>query len=669
MPRRSTEREALSAWDRVRQRLSALADAGARVRRAVDAGDGRAVRDHVHQMRGIRAALARDQARTPELPNSPAGIEFLSTLAPIRKRATEAAALAQTWLERSVPADAVLRRSADGYMTLAERLLPTVWDVDVDLAVLVGPSVEGMAMALAAFGQQRIVVYLPEALGSATVDLPEQAIVVRDRDELDEVGKAFTTQLPERMVTWRASAEVSPELFAKVTAEVRETLAAATVDRNTVATFGDLWIRQGLANVPAIATLPPFAANRQFDGVPMVIVAPGPSLAKNVHLLRAVKGKAVIVAFSHTLSALKSADIVPDLVLAADMEDLRYHFDGFAIDEVEALALAYTVHPDLFALPARRTFTFSSNRTDTWMGELLGEDTHVPNGGSVAHMAFSMGVQMGCSPIVLVGQDLSFPGGKVYCDGNVDAETRAEVAQDGHSLVVRDYSDGYANMQSVGGAKQSPPHRAVHVPGYDGGQVVTTVPFAMFRRWFIAQAETLSSQENGPTLLNCTEGGARIDGIRQLPLRAAIDEYMTEPIDIASRFDALAEHDIGSQARATLERLEEYRSAVRHCQLVAKRGVSLIKKIERGRANLDRLGEAEKALSAAIAPVRFLSLVAQNEVAEISSHGKDATTLNDNLASTRRLFQAVQKAAESISPRLKRVMAQLERSVGEKRSA
>lgn len=668
MPRTSTEREALSAWGRVQRRLTALADAGTRVRQAVDAGDGRAVRDHVHQMRGIRAALARDQARTPELPNSPAGIEFLARLAPVRKRATEAAALAQTWLERAVPEDAVLRQSADGYMTLAERLLPTVWDVDVDLAVLVGPGTEGMAMALAAFGQQRIVVYLPSPSDSASTDLPEQAIVVRCRDELDDVGKTFAAQLPERMVTWRR-AEVSDEIFARVNTEIRDTLAAATVDRNTVAAFGDLWIRQGLANVATIAGLPAFRANGEFEGVPMVIVAPGPSLAKNVHLLRELKGKAVIAAFSHTLSALKSADVVPDLVLAADMEDLRYHFDGFATDEVEALALAYTVHPDLFALPARRVFAFSSNRTDTWMAELLGEDAHVPNGGSVAHMAFSMGLEMGCNPIVLVGQDLSFPDGKVYCDSNVDGAARADLAEDGRSLIVRDYSDGYANMQSVSGAKKSQPQRTVRVPGHDGGEVVTTVPFAMFRRWFIAQAESVSSQDDGPTLLNCTEGGTRIDGMRQLPLRDAIDAFMTEPVDVSARFDALAEQDIATQARTSLQRLEDYRAAVRKCQSVAKRGVSLIKKIERGRANLERLSEAEQALSNAIAPVRFLSLVAQKEIAEISSRGKDATTLQDNLASTRRLFSAIQKAADSIYPRVKRAVSQLERACQEKRSA
>ena len=669
MARMSTEREALSAWGRVQQRLSALAEAGTRVRRAVDAGDGRAVRDHVHQMRGIRAALARDQARTPDLPNSPAGIEFLSKLAPIRQRATEAAALAQTWLERAVPDDAVLQQSADGYMTLAERLLPTVWDVDVDLAVLIGPGVERMSMALAAFGQQRIVVYVPPELGPAPTELPQEAVVVRNRDELDEVGKAFSAQLPERMVAWRASADVSSELFARVNAEVRDTLAAATVDRNTVAAFGDLWIRQGLANIPSIATLPPFAAKGEFDGIPMVIVAPGPSLAKNVHLLREIKGKAVIAAFSHTLSALESAGVVPDLVLAADMEDLRYHFDGVAVDEVEALALAYTVHPDLYRLPARRTFSFSSNRTDTWMSELLGDDAHVPNGGSVAHMAFSMGLEMGCSPIVLVGQDLSFPDGKVYCDGNVDGNARADVAEDGNSLVVRDYSDGYANMQTVSGAKESRPYRAMRVPGHDGGDVITTMLFAMFRRWFIAQAETINGRSGGPTLLNCTEGGTRIDGMRQLPLREAIDEFMTESVDIAGRFDAMATRDVGARARTTLQRLQEYRAAVRHCQSTAKRGVSLIKKIERGRANLDRLTEAEKALSSAIAPIRFLSLVAQNQVAEISAQGKDATTLKDNLASTRRLFQAVQKAAESIAPKVKQAAEQLERATREKRCA
>lgn len=644
-----------AAWDRIRTRLSSLAEAGVIARRAVELGDGRALRAQVHTMRGLRAALARDQRRAPEIPNTPAGVELLAMLGPLRQHAMEATQIADIWLRRELPDEATLRQTPEGYLTLAERLLPAVWDVEIDLVALIGPGGEAMADALAAYGQRRIIMYVPEGF-DAPQALPPQAVVVRSQAELGEVGRLLASRMPERMVAWRTGPETSPQAFGAIREQIQQALAAATVERNTLETFGDLWLKQALANVPAIASLPPFAANGQLAGVPIVVVAPGPSLAKNVHLLRELQDRAVIATFSHTLSTLRAAGVRPHLVIAADMEDLRYHFEGTDLTEVEALALAYTVHPDLYGLGAKRTFSFSSNRADAWLSELLGEEAHVENGGSVAHMAFSMGVALGCSPIVLVGQDLSFPDGRVYCEDNVDGETRAALSEDGESMVLGGWSRGYAQMQSVGGASESAAQRVVRVPAAEGGEVITSTVFAMFRQWFIDQAMRL---EDSPTvLLNCTEGGARIDGMEHLPLRDAIDRYMTAPVDVAAGFDALATGE--RPIRRVLSNLMDARAAVRKCHTATKRGLSVIKKLERGHGRMERLTEAERALSAAIGSARFLSLFAQKELAAVGAAGRDANSLQDNLASTRALFRAVQKAADAIAPRLDRAIAVLQ---------
>ena len=657
-----SEREALAAWDRIRVRLAALAEAGDLARRAADAGDGRAQRAQVHAMRGLRAALARDQQRAPKIPSSPVGVELVAALGSLRQRASAATQIADIWHRRQLPAETTLRQSADGYLTLAERLLPQVWDIEIDLVALIGPGGEAMAHALAAYGQRRIVVYVPEGFAAPDA-LPSQAIVVRTQAELAQVGRLLSARMPERLVTWRTGPETTPQAFAAIRAQLEGALAAATVDRNTLHAFGDLWLKQGLANVPAIASLPSFAASGKLAGVPMVIVAPGPSLAKNVHLLRELQDRAVIATFSHTLRALKAAGVRPHLVIAADMEDLRYHFEDVDLSQVEALALAYTVHPDLYDLPAKRTFSFSSNRADAWLSALLSDDVHVDNGGSVAHMASSMGVALGCTPIVLVGQDLSFPGGRVYCDDNVDGQTTAALSEDGESMVIGGWSQGYANMQSVEGASRSAAQRVVRVPANGGGEVITSTVFAMFRQWFIEQAMRL---QGSPTkLLNCTEGGAHIDGMEHLPLREAIDRFMTAPVDVAAGFDALASGE--RSPRTVLSNLLDARASVRQCHTATKRGLSLIKKIERGHGRLERLSEAERALSAALAPVRFLSLFAQKELTALNTEARDANTLKDNLAATRALFRAVQKAADAMAPQLDRAIAALQ--VEERRCA
>jgi len=55
----------------------------------------------------------------------------------------------------------------------------------------------------------------------------------------------------------------------------------------------------------------------------MLIIAPGPSLDRNIQLAHQWKGKAVIATFSHTLTALLAANLVPDLVITVDANALQ----------------------------------------------------------------------------------------------------------------------------------------------------------------------------------------------------------------------------------------------------------------------------------------------------------------------------------------------------------
>src|SRR6185295_7556624 len=115
------------------------------------------------------------------------------------------------------------------------------------------------------------------------------------------------------------------------------------------------WIAQGATNLPAIARWPSVAhLGDRLAGVPMIICAPGPSLATNVEQLRAAQGKAIIVAFSHSLRALRASGITPDLVLTVDPQDVRYHFKPGDLDGVGAVVNGVTVHPGLYQLGAAR---------------------------------------------------------------------------------------------------------------------------------------------------------------------------------------------------------------------------------------------------------------------------------------------------------------------------
>ena len=63
--------------------------------------------------------------------------------------------------------------------------------------------------------------------------------------------------------------------------------------------------------------------NGEFNGVPAIIVSPGPSLKKNINVLKQFKGRALIVCVLRALSTLLEKDIEPDIVIQVDPHDLK----------------------------------------------------------------------------------------------------------------------------------------------------------------------------------------------------------------------------------------------------------------------------------------------------------------------------------------------------------
>jgi hypothetical protein len=67
--------------------------------------------------------------------------------------------------------------------------------------------------------------------------------------------------------------------------------------------------------------------HKKFVGCPAIIVAPGPSLQKNISLLKEIKGRALIICILHALAYLQKEDIHPDFVIHVDPADLKTIYD------------------------------------------------------------------------------------------------------------------------------------------------------------------------------------------------------------------------------------------------------------------------------------------------------------------------------------------------------
>lgn len=622
--------DTLAAWQRS---LAEIAHLGDLLCAAIDRDDMITSIATMMQLRRARTDIARIDAVVEGVDQvDPAAIE-IARAAVARTRAIDD--VMRRWLARPLPPDADLLEIPLGIAIVADAMLPAAWDFERDVIVLVGNELAPVAQIFVDLGQSRVVF-----VGDAEV--PAAVITVRSAEELGTALSTMTPMAPDQ-VALRATVDADSELAAKCAEVARDGISDLRVHQNTVATFSRTWIDQGTANLPSIAHWPTVdAVGDRFAGKPMVIVAPGPSLAKNIDQLRDLQGKVVICCFSHSLKPVIAAGITPDVIVSADPQDVRYHFATSDISK-SFLVNGATVHPSLFELPARGMFTMAPNGPiDDWVFDMLDEPTPVLiGGGSVATTAFTLATRWKCEPVVFLGLDLSFPGGKYYVATSSDGDARAEISSDG-TMKVAGWSADFHTMKSRGGPA-APRERLIELPGWNGGTVPSSFMFGLFRRWFI---DAMRSRPDG-TVYNCTEGGCYIDGMEHVPFADVRAKLLATPVDARATLDAVIDSvDAASRTRAATRGLSTRITHLRRARQLATRAIDMIVS---GASDRD-LRRVERVLADALRPIELVSLIAQREIDRaitIASHDASAEAY---LAASKTLFTVLIRMVDELLP-------------------
>jgi len=635
---------------KLEQLLTDLAALAPIMLRAIEDGDDARLLAGLQTARSLRARLGASGAVAHARAGSLADVERVRELL---TSAQVVEKIADRWLARSLPPDRELMATRDGRLYLADAMLPAVWDFERDLVVLVGPGLARLAGSLRQLGQQRILWYRADD-GEAVADGDHgdgdqgdgdatAALRVDEPDELVLAVREFGVEMPERVVVRALEPDMRPSC-----AEVEELFRTARQDvlvhRNTIVTFNRTWLEQGLANLPSLCASPSVSALAgRLAGAPLVIIAPGPSLARNIHLLAQLKGKAVLMAVSHALTALGRAGVTPDFVLAVDPQDVRYHYAGSRLDEVAAVINGVTVHPGLFALGAPRTLWLSANGAiDGWLGDLVGEQAVIGGGGSVATTAFSLAVGWGCDPIAVVGLDLSFPGGRYYVESGCDGDAHAVVSADGRTVSVQGWSSDFHRMKATSTSKPRS-ERAVELPGWHGEPVPSSFMFTLFHSWFVEQLRRRRPAVG--EVFNCTEGGAYIEGMKHVPLAAFAERVAGSQVDAAAVVSgALARLDPAARRRGAARHLDELAASLRRCRRAARRCARLAESHSSTRSEVD-LARAERDLLAQLRSLSLLSMMAQQEIGDALLCAREVMTVAEAVQRSRRLFELIDVSA------------------------
>jgi hypothetical protein len=118
------------------------------------------------------------------------------------------------------------------------------------------------------------------------------------------------------LVEWRPSQAAFGKAYVRLFAETVEYIKRADANKRTAKNFGKRWFRNVFKNLAVLKQAP---RCQPFDA-PLVVAGAGPSLEEALPRLAEQKRKSplFILAVSSSAPALLAADILPDLILAAD---------------------------------------------------------------------------------------------------------------------------------------------------------------------------------------------------------------------------------------------------------------------------------------------------------------------------------------------------------------
>ncbi|EOH4551581.1 6-hydroxymethylpterin diphosphokinase MptE-like protein [Campylobacter jejuni] len=259
---------------------------------------------------------------------------------------------------------------------------------------------------------------------------------------------------------------------------------------------------QFLQNIPSMLESIPFQRilserKNKFDNA--IVVSAGPSLAKQLPLLKAYQDKAVIFCADGALSMLEKEGIVPDYVTNLDFTDLAMNFFQNKENKTSLNILSCATHPNVVhSLKAENCMIVLRNKA-LYQRFNLNDFGYIDTGTHVSHFSYTLALALGFKNIIMIGQDLAFDE-----KGN------------SHSKGF-DFGEKFSGEENIDKLK---------VPAYAGkGEVLTHITWNDYR---IKLEYLFACNDQKAKFYNATEGGARINFTEELSFKECCEKLLTK---------------------------------------------------------------------------------------------------------------------------------------------
>ncbi|KDA31520.1 PseD protein [Campylobacter jejuni K1] len=311
-----------------------------------------------------------------------------------------------------------------------------------------------------------------------------------------------------------------------------------------------------------------------------IIVSTGPSLTKQLPLLKKYANKATIIAADSSYPILYKHNIKPDYVLSLERIPLTSEFfnnDFGEFDKDIVFIINYLTHiKTIQNLQCNKRNFMLVLRDSNFIESLnLKRFGYLVGGQSVAHIAYGVAAFLMHKNIILIGQDLAY-------------------AEDGFS-----HTKDYNNLDKHKGHFERD-FGLFRTQAYGGkGHVESSLIWSLFRmRILIAQNEHIKTY-------NCTEGGARIKHSLEKPFSWVCENLLKKELN--KPFTMLNSLNIEKQKEFTLQAYSKIIRSILHCKKFKNESLQQINLIETTLTNIKgvNLTSDKKVFNEIIAKIDF----------------------------------------------------------------
>ncbi|EAH9287248.1 DUF115 domain-containing protein [Campylobacter coli] len=318
--------------------------------------------------------------------------------------------------------------------------------------------------------------------------------------------------------------------------------------KNSIVSYGNdstdtlQGIEQFVYNLPQMITHPSYKellSKRKGISDTAIIVSTGPSLTKQLPLLKKYASKATIFCADSSYPILAKHGIKPDYVCMLERTEITAEFfnhDFGEFDKDIVFICAGVVHPKAIEYLKGRNLVITQKVLAFPYYINLKDFSYAAVEFSVAHMSYFLSVLLNHKNIIFIGQDLAY-------------------AENGNS-----HPDDYQNSANY----ESQMYKHILTEAYGGKKEIKTHEVWIFFKQ-ILEAMIIKYHI---TTYNCTEGGARIEGTIEKPFLWACENLLDK--DLNKPFEKLEPLSLNKQNEFLLKAYYKVYQSIKHCRDFSK---------------------------------------------------------------------------------------------------